>query len=135
MRLRSFQPGEETELWELSRQQHAAVPVTSDSDQAHWAERLRVNQPFIVEYDHQVIGYAECSHNGEIGHFFVRSEWHGRGVGTFLMVSLHQYASARGVERLCVQVSHASRPFFERRGFDVDRSEEGWARMSKRLAV
>jgi len=134
MRLRSWQPGEESELWALTRQQPYAAYAEENDDRAQWSASLRANPPFIVEYDHQVIGYADLGRAGEIGHFYVHADWHGRGIGSLLMNKLHEKAQAQGLAGLRAHVAPDARAFFEYWGFTAVSTSEHGALMHKHLA-
>lgn len=118
MRLRPYQPGEETQLWELAQGVGLqGQPPAGKTGPAQWAEQLRSQLPFVVEYDNQVIGTVSLERAGEIGHFYVRQNWQGRGVGTLLMHKVHQQAEEQGVTELTAFVCQAAVAFFERWGF------------------
>jgi len=118
MRLRPYQPGEESTLWELYQGLGLRVQSrTTELDHDQWIKQLRAQLPFVVEYDNQVIGYVSLESDGEIGHFFVRQSWHDRGVGTLLMHKVHQQAAEQGVRGLRAFVCQQSIPFFASWGF------------------
>jgi putative acetyltransferase len=116
MRLRPYQPGEEQQLWELY-QGLAPQHTEQVTEPSHWLAQLRTQLPFVVEYDHQVIGYVSLERAGEIGHFYVHQDWQGRGVGTLLMHQVHQQAREQGVSQLRAYVSDTAIAFFSRWGF------------------
>jgi len=118
MHLRSYHPGEETTLWELVHGVGARVASSrAQMDWSHWKADLQVHRPFIVEYDHQVVGYVDLDQDGVIGHLFVRSAWQGRGVGALLMHKVVQQALEQGASQLRAQVSREALPFFTHWGF------------------
>ncbi|BEV71999.1 MULTISPECIES: GNAT family N-acetyltransferase [unclassified Paludibacterium] len=112
MRLRPYQPGEEPKLWDL----YQRLGKTGQTEQ-QWLARLRVSEPFVVEYGDQVIGYANLDGEGVIDHFFVRESWQGRGIGTLLMERVHRHAASHGLRTLTALVCRESQPFFARWGF------------------
>ncbi|MBV8047090.1 MAG: GNAT family N-acetyltransferase [Paludibacterium sp.] len=113
MRLRPYQPGEEPKLWDLYQQLGQ-----SGQNQQQWLSRLRQSVPFVVEYDGQVIGYANLDGEGVVDHFFVRENWQGRGVGTLLMEKVHREAAGRRLPALTALVCRASQSFFAHWGFE-----------------
>lgn len=124
MHLRPCHPGEEPKLWELYQALGPASARAGDDPQ-QWLARLRSSQPIVVEYGGEVIGYANLLEQGEIGHFYVRETWQGRGIGTLLMQRLHAQAQARGLSALSARVCQASRSFFSRWGFAADPCDAG----------
>ncbi|TDR73561.1 GNAT family N-acetyltransferase [Paludibacterium purpuratum] len=115
MRLRPYQPGEEPKLWDL----YLRLGKTGQSRQ-QWLTRLQCSIPFVVEYDRQVIGYANLDNDGVIDHFFVRENWQGRGVGTLLMEKMHKQAANQRLSVLTALVCRESQSFFARWGFVLE---------------
>lgn len=136
MHLRPFHPGEEPKLWDLYQALGPSSARSGDNPQ-QWLARLKSSQPIVVEYAQEVIGYANLLDNGEIGHFYVRESWQGRGIGTLLMQRVHEQARARGLAALTAQVCQASHGFFVHWGFcahtQPDAAQHGSVFMSKPL--
>jgi len=84
-----------------------------------WTQRMQDLQPFIVEEDARVVGYADLQTTGYIDHFYVSSAYARRGVGRCLMERLHARAAELGLGRLFSDVSRTAEPFFEAFGFRV----------------
>jgi putative acetyltransferase len=122
MHLRPCHPGEEPKLWDLY-QTLGSSSARSDDDPQQWLARLRGSLPVVVEYGGEVIGYANLLDNGEIGHFYVRETWQGRGIGTLLMQRLHEQARGLGLTLLTARVCQASRSFFSHWGFAVQEQD------------
>lgn len=137
MRVRCYQPGEEPQLWAWLQSLDVRPQAAAERHQ-HWLEGLRSTRPLVVEYAGQAIGYANLGADGEIEHFFVRQDWQGRGVGSWLMHRLHERAAASGCQRLAALVCRASRPFFLHWGFVPQAGSEqpdGSLRMFKALTA
>ena len=84
-----------------------------------WTARMRALQPFVVEADGRVVGYADLQASGYVDHFYVAGRHARRGVGRLLMETLHARAAELGLVRLFSDVSLTAEPFFERFGFRV----------------
>ena len=84
-----------------------------------WTARMQALQPFVVEADGRVVGYADLQASGHIDHFFVSGKHARRGVGRLLMERLHARAGELGLARLLSDVSRTAEPFFEHFGFRV----------------
>lgn len=131
VKIRSFRPGDEPALFRVyftsihqiaardySPEQIAAwAPADFDTDL--WAARVRKLDPFVVELDNQIVGYADIQPDGYIDHFYV-SGFHARqGIGTLLMGRIHEEAAMLGTTALTSNVSKTAEPFFARHGFQV----------------
>ncbi|WP_028535563.1 GNAT family N-acetyltransferase [Paludibacterium yongneupense] len=124
MKTRSVQSGEEMRLWKIF---HSAVHAIDAAyynaeqraawsppavDEQEWVQAIRGLLPLVVEYDGQIVAYADLQSDGTITHFFVHADWQRRGVGTLLMTRLHDGARERGIGLLTAQVSLAAEAFF-----------------------
>ena len=132
MLIRPFRPGEELQLRALfhdsvrrlgaghysEEQLQAWAPP--DFDVQAWSERIRCNQPFVIEDESQhLLGYADLQEDGHIDHFFVAADAARRGVGTALLVFLERRARQLGIGRLSADVSLCAEPFFYQNSFEV----------------
>jgi len=55
---------------------------------------------------------------------FVHKDFQGKGVATVLLNEIERYATAVGIKRIMSEVSLSSRPFFEKRGFVVEKEQK-----------
>jgi len=131
MRIREFRIGDESALRAVFRsavhelasadytpeQIEAWAPAALDPD--IWIERMRCIRPFVVEFDGEILAYADVQANGYIDHFFVAGPHARTGLGTLLMQRIRSTASARGITVLTSHVSRTAQPFFARFGFFV----------------
>ena len=80
---------------------------------------MRDINPFVVELDNELVGYADVQSNGYIDHFYV-SGFHSRqGIGSLLMRSILQEAEKFGYTELTSDVSKTAQSFFAGYGFQV----------------
>lgn len=84
-----------------------------------WASRIRLLQPFVVEIDGEIAGYADIQPDGYIDHFYVSGHFSGQGAGALLMHRIHEEATLLGIKALSSHVSKTAEPFFLRHGFYV----------------
>ena len=62
---------------------------------------------------------------GDIVHsLFVHAEYQSRGIGSGLLEQAEAYAHMQGAVRITSEVSLTARPFFERKGYRVDREQQ-----------
>lgn len=135
MQIRAFRIGDEPALWTVFYSaihgtaaadytpEQIAVWAPAPPDFARWAERMRGLQPFVVEHDGQIVGYADLQHDGYIDHFFVAAASARQGVGSRLMAHIHTNAQAAQIAQLFAEVSITARPFFEKWGFVVQQQQ------------
>lgn len=139
MLIRPYAPGEEGALLALFQSSIRALasrnytpaqieawsPSTPGADYLRqWAERMRSNQPWVVEMDGRLAAFADVQPSGLIDQFFVSPDFAGQGVGAVLMRHLHEQALALGADALTAHVSLTAQPFFRRHGFIVEREQE-----------
>lgn len=131
LQLRRFRIGDEAALHRVhfsavhdiaardyTREQlQAWAPAAHDA--AAWAERMRALQPFVVENDSGIVGYADLQPSGYIDHFFVSGSVPRQGIGRLLMKRIIQEAAALGLAELRADVSATAEPFFASFGFEV----------------
>ncbi|MCS3399562.1 GNAT family N-acetyltransferase [Burkholderia thailandensis] len=131
MHVRKFQVGDEAALFRVyysaihqiacrdysPSQIEAWAPA--DLDNSIWEKRIRGINPFVIEADGALIGYADLQENGYIDHFFVSGDHPRQGVGRLLMETIHDYAQRQSMKVLTSDVSRTAQPFFEHFGFEV----------------
>ncbi|HGE7990712.1 TPA: GNAT family N-acetyltransferase, partial [Salmonella enterica] len=107
MKIRRFSNGDEISLFRVffssvhtiashyyTREQIDAW-APADIDLERWANHIKELQPFVVELDGEIAGYADVQPNGYIDHFFVSGTYSRQGVGTLLMNCIHEEARQR----------------------------------------
>ncbi len=89
-----------------------------------WANRFQRYTVYVVEADHQIVGFAEFEKTGHIDCFYVHYAWQGKGVGSRLLNTIERQARQRRLNRLFVDVSLTAMPFFKRHGFAIKRKQK-----------
>jgi putative acetyltransferase len=131
MEIRRFKLGDEAALFRVyftaihkvasrdysPEQLQAWAPA--DLDVELWANRVRKIQPFVVDFDNEIVGYADVQPDGYVDHFFVSGAHPRRGIGTLLMARIHEQATSLGLTELTSDVSKTAEPFFALHGFHV----------------
>lgn len=110
LKIRRYLPGEELALYAVhysaihlvARRDYSAEQIGAPygADMRQWACRIRDINPFVVELNNELVGYADLQGCGYIEHFFVSGKYPGQGIGTRLMQHLLQEAMARGIAEL-----------------------------------
>lgn len=131
MKVRRYREGDEPALLQVffssirdiaSRDytpEQIAAWASEDRDPQLWASRIRQLQPFIVEVEGEIAGYADVQPNGYIDHFFVSGKYPKQGIGTLMMNAIHDEANRLGLNELTSNVSKTAEGFFLRHGFHV----------------
>ena len=88
-------------------------------DYQRWRVRLDQKRPFLAIIDDRVAGFIELEADGHIDCAYTHPDFQGRGVASALYQHLLKEAEARKLQRLYVEASHVAKPFLERRGFSV----------------
>lgn len=55
---------------------------------------------------------------------FVHKDFQGKGIATMLLEEMERYAFAKGIMRITSEVSLTARPFFEKRGYVVEKEQK-----------
>jgi putative acetyltransferase len=88
-----------------------------DLDVERWAERVRRINPFVVEDNDEIVGYADVQPSGYIDQFFVSGDHPRRGIGRLLMDRIHEEAQKLCLIELTSDVSRTAEQFFIHYGF------------------
>lgn len=96
---------EELEAWAPSNSYNEA---TYKKDTARWN---KIN-PFVIEEDGVLLGFAELEDEGHINCFFVHHNHQGRGIGTMLVDACIAEARHLGYKKIITEVSITAKPFF-----------------------
>ncbi|MFG1172551.1 GNAT family N-acetyltransferase [Erwiniaceae bacterium CAU 1747] len=133
MKIRRFREGDEIPLLHVffssvhgiaSRDytpEQIAAWAPDDMDKQKWTRQIGQLQPFVVEIEGKIAGYADVQSDGYIDHFYVSGNFPRQGVGTLLMEGIHQEARRLGLSELTSNVSRTAEPFFLRHGFHIVR--------------
>jgi len=136
MKVRRYIKGEEDVLWdvfyntihEINIRDYTEVQTSAwapvDFDQKIWTKKIRSINPFVVEHEGNIIGYADLQSSGLIDHFYCDHRWQRKGVGTMLMKKIHDEAKVLGITTLISEVSITAKPFYISQGFSV--IQEQW---------
>ena len=88
-----------------------------------WDARLRQGTTLVAEIDREVCGFICFEANGHIDLLYTSPADSRMGVASSLLHHAEMELLAVGVEELFTEASLAARPFFERKGFQVEREE------------
>lgn len=94
-------------------------------DEARQRELLAAHG-FIAALDEtgQMVGIASMNAEGYLHSLFVHKDWQGRGVASFLLGEVERKAREYGAKEVYCEVSLTARPFFEKRGYVVEKVQK-----------
>ena len=129
--VRRWTPADTQELAELFRRSVREVAsrdyrpaqieawAAAPGDEAAWEESMRLRIVFVAEEVRRLIGFIQYEPSDHIDMTYVHPERQRMGVASALLAELEAEARNRGAAILNVEASITSRPFFQRRGFEV----------------
>lgn len=89
---------------------------------------------FVVAEDVQnrITGFASITEEGYLHALFIHKDFQGFGWATMLLEHIERYAVSRGISLITSEVSETARPFFEKKGYAVEREQR---RKANRLCL
>ena len=81
---------------------------------------------FIVAVNQQseIVGFSSITPQGYLHSMFVHKDFQGKGIAIMLLNEIEQYAITNGIVRITSEVSLTARPFFEKRGYIVEKEQK-----------
>ena len=94
----------------------------------HW-EKLLATLHFIAACDAEgrIVGFTSIRNDGYLHSMFVHKDHQGEGIATALLQQIEAYATEHGIRKITSEVSITARPFFEHRGYAVEREQRAQA--------
>ena len=92
-------------------------------DKKKWEDRLTNNVCLVTIYNEQIVGFGELSEEGGIDTMYVHKNHQGKKIASRLLNELMAYAHDHCFETLTTEASITARPFFERHGFKVIKTQ------------
>lgn len=95
------------------------------NDLSRIEEMIRTHY-FIVAVNRQsqIVGFSSITKQGYLHSMFVHKDFQGRGIASMLLDEIEQYANMTGIMRIMSEVSLTARPFFEKRGYIVEKEQK-----------
>ena len=93
-----------------------------------WKTHLS-NHQFVGAFntDNKMVGYSSMNKDGYLHSMFVHKDWQGKGIASLLLTEVENMARQFGVTRITSEVSLTARPFFEKQGYSVIKSQKAKA--------
>lgn len=89
-------------------------------------EELLVTLHFIAACDTEgrIVGFTSIRNDGYLHSMFIHKDHQGEGIATALLQQIEAYAKKHGIREITSEVSITARPFFEHRGYTVEREQQ-----------
>ena len=101
---------------------NAWAPPLASWDMEKWEKSFENKTVFIVE-DGKIAGFGELENDGHIDRFYVHWDYVGLGIGSLIYDQIEGKADALKLGRLFVEASITAKPFFEKMGFSLVKSQ------------
>ena len=100
-----------------------AATVSNETDREKIRYRFEQNQSHVVEYNDIIVGFGDLTPSGEVDHLHVHKDFQSQGIGSLLLRTMEDQARALGLKELTTEASITAKPFFEKHGFIVEKSQ------------
>ncbi|MBH0330250.1 acetyltransferase [Brevibacillus brevis] len=88
-----------------------------------WLKALTSNISYVAEMNGYIVGFSDMSVQGYLDRLFVHKEHQGQGIASALVDTLESEAKKLGLIEIETDSSITARPFFERKGYIVVKSQ------------
>lgn len=90
----------------------------------NWNESLNNNITYVAEINGKIVGFSDMTHNGYLDRLYTHKDFQGQGIATVLVNKLESAASKIRLLEIYTEASVTAKPFFERRGYQIIRSQK-----------
>lgn len=101
---------------------NAWAPENIDRDR--WVKRLTSTIAIIAKEGDNVVGFGDATVDGSIEHLYTHKDYQGYGIGSAMLHQLENLLRAQGVGQVNTEASITAKPFFERQGYQVVKSQD-----------
>ncbi|MES2765294.1 MAG: GNAT family N-acetyltransferase [Bacteroidota bacterium] len=84
-------------------------------------ERFNEQEYFIAEINGEIVGFSSLYPNGYLDFMYVHKDFQSRGIATELLKTVEARAHELLLKEITSDVSITARPFFLKRGFEIER--------------
>jgi putative acetyltransferase len=97
------------------------VWVTNAFNNEFWNKRFSEQHFFSAQENGQTVGFASVTEKGYLDFMYVHKDHQGKGVGSLLLMTIEIFAKDRNISALSSDVSVTARPFFLKKGFQIEK--------------
>ncbi|UHA73227.1 GNAT family N-acetyltransferase [Paenibacillus sp. 481] len=88
-----------------------------------WNDSLRNNITYVAEINGTIVGFADMTHHGYLDRLYVHKNAQRQGIASALVNTLEHEARKLGLIEMVTDASITAKPFFERRGYHIVKSQ------------
>jgi len=89
----------------------------------NWNKSLNNNTGYVAEINGKIVGFSDMTHNGYLDRLYTHKDFQGQGIATALVNKLESVAGKIRLSEIYTEASVTAKPFFERRGYQIIRSQ------------
>ena len=93
-------------------------------DRLKWIESLNRNYSIVAEENTQIIGFGDIDSTGYLDRLYVHKNHQGKKVASNLINALENYIFNKGVKSIITDASITTKPFFEKKGYEVIKEQQ-----------
>jgi putative acetyltransferase len=106
---------------DYSDEQIRAWAPSKTDDLVRWEERFAESGTVVAEADDIIVGFGNLRRGESIDMLYVHKDYQRKGIATAILKSLERKLKKKGIDKVSVEASITSRPFFSRKGFEFVR--------------
>jgi putative acetyltransferase len=104
-------------------QLEAWAPKTNLEVTERWKTLLE-NLTYVAEYNQQIVGFGDLTHQGYLDRLFVHHDYQGLGIAAAIVEKLETCAYEMNIQEIAVEASITAKAFFERCGFTTVKEQQ-----------
>ncbi len=93
-------------------------------DRNRWLKILKTNISYVAKIGNRIVGFGDATSDGVINHLYTHKDYQNRGIATALLDLLERSLRERGVHQARTEASISAKPFFEKRGYTVIKTQD-----------
>lgn len=98
--------------------------TTSVEHTERWVRKLKTQYFIIAELENKTVGFVSLESNGHVDLLYVHKDYQRQGIASRLYAAIEAEAIKQGQLILTSDVSITARPFFEKKGYSIVRSQK-----------
>lgn len=88
-------------------------------DASLWEECINEQYFILAEKNDIILGFDALKLSGYLNSMFVHKDYQGKGVASFLLKKIEEYARLKDISEITADVSITAQPFFSKKGYVI----------------
>ena len=97
--------------------------TSSIKNTKRWTDKLSTQHFLIAELNNKIVGYASLENNDYLDFLYVHKDLQRQGIADRLYCEIEKEAIKKNASVLLSDVSKTARPFFEKKGFKIIKTQ------------